>query len=198
MSLFRFIESEEKKRKKLTHWAHKVEKAVGKETRLDLLLETQLVLPESDSDILELFHSSFGQDSEYGVLFSGLVDDCSFVAMLPFRSEVMVFLFNMSIDFEASFVNTSGRYSMVGGGKWVCKPKDRKKARQMNRLFPMPVVQRFTGTCIERVEQGGYLCPSGEECTELSLYGLINEQEAIYLFAETLGSVGDIVRLLNE
>jgi hypothetical protein len=60
------------------------------------------------------------------------------------------------------------------------------------------VVQRFTGTCIERIERGGHLCPAGEECTELSLYGLSDEQEAIDLFAKTLGSFGGIVQLLDE
>jgi hypothetical protein len=197
MSLFR--ESEKKKREKFTRWAHKVEKAVAKKTRkLDLFVETQLVLPESDSDILELFHSALGHVSEYGILLSGTIDDCGFVAMLPFRSEVMVFLFYISIDFNALCVNTSGNYSMRGDGKWVCEPKDRKKARQMNKRFPKPVVQRFTGTCIERIERGGHLCPAGEECTELSLYGLSDEQEAIDLFAKTLGSFGGIVQLLDE
>jgi len=196
MSLFR--ESEKRKRAKFTSWVHKVEKAVAKKTRkLDLSVETQLVLPESASDILELFHGAFGDVSEYGILLPGSIEGCDFVAMLPFRSNVMVFLFYISIDFNALCVNTSGNYSMRGDGKWVCEPKDRKKARQMNKRFPKPVVQRFNGTAIESIERGGHLSAAGEECTELSLYGLIDDKEAINLFAKTLGSFGDIVQLLD-
>lgn len=197
MSLFR--ESEKKKRAKFTSWLRKVEKAVAKKTRkLHLSIETQLVLPESSSDILELFHGAFGDVSEYGIVLTGSIKGCDFVAMLPFRSNIMVFLFYISIHFDALCVNTSGNYTMRGDGKWVCEPKDRKKARQMNKRFPRPVVQRFSGTAIESIERGGHLSAAGEECTELSLYGLIDDIEAIDLFARTLGSFGDIVQLLDE
>jgi hypothetical protein len=194
-----FGESDKKKRKKYKRWAEKVEKAVAKKTRKsDLSVETQFVLPESDSGIRRFFQSALGDVSDYGILMSGSVDGSDVVAMLPFRGQAMVFLIYLSIYFNAVCVNTSGNYTMSANCKWKCEPRDKKKARRINKRFPKPPVQRFTGTSIERIERGGHLGPVDEGATELALYGLIEEKQAIDLFAKTLGNMNEIVSLLKE
>jgi len=194
-----FGESEKKKSSRLAKWASNVEKAVARKTRrLDLFLEGQLVVPESDSDVRELFQAALGGASEYGMMFSGSIEGCDFVAMLPFGSKIMIFLFDVSIDFTASCVNTSGTYAMSGSGTWVCEPKNRRRARQLNRRLPTPVVQRFRGDSIYSIDRCGHLVSTGEGGTELSLYGWLDNGAAIPLFAAAMGSLGDIIRLLSE
>lgn len=198
MGLFR--EGEGKARERFARWAQKVEKSVAKQARRGrIVVDVRRVTPESDDETLQYFHTILGPVPEFGVLVCGKVDGCDLAAILPFRSEAMVFVFDAPSGFSASCENRFGDYNVSGGVcDWVSQPKDRKVARQLNKRLPRPVVQRFTGTAIEHVDRGGHLGPVGGGYTELSLYGLADEKDTINMFADTLGNVTGIVQLLRS
>lgn len=199
MSLFG--RSKRNKASRQVRWAQDLDKVLAKKTKkLNISHTVELISNNSDPDLQRLFYDAFENDSEYGALLSGKVDESSFLAMLPYKSEGMFVQIRIPIqvNLRASFVNTSGSYSMKkGAGEWVCEPKDRKKSRQMNRRFPKPVVQRFAGTVIESIDQGGHLRPDGEGQIELSLYGL-TDGNPIDELARTLRSMDSVGQLLSE
>ena len=197
MGLFR--ESDRKTRERFARWAQRVENAVAKQARkARVVVNARRVTPESDDETIQYFHTALGPVPEFGVLLSGKTDGCDFAAILPFTSYEMVFVFGTPSRFSASCENRFGTYNVSGGVcDWVCQPKDRKMARQMNNRLPRPVVQQFIGTAIEHVDRGGHLGPAGAGYTELSLYGLADEKDAINMFADTLGNVTGIVQLLR-
>jgi hypothetical protein len=193
-----FSESEDRKRKKYVKWLQKIEKNVARGTRkLNCSLNTDPITPDSDKELLDFLHNTFGYVVDYGIALSGELHQCDFFVFLAFRgvNVFMSFVIPVQINWEAYYTNKSFQSSRHG---WVCKPENKKRSRKMNRKFPRPIVEVWTSTGTLVTSEGGSICPGEGETTVLTIDAFCPQGKEAYTVSEAFKCIGDVVSLLNE
>jgi hypothetical protein len=176
--------------KKLSKWAQRLEnKIIKKTSRLDFRIETDLVTPDSAPEF-----------NDYGVVISGEVNKCNFYSFIPFRPERVVMRFDIpiGINWTAQYENRGGAYRTKGKGKWVSRPKNRKRSRQINKKFPKPIVGYFNGGSFVSIDVGGYLAPTEGEASELVIDSLCPRRKEARVVWNALKRIGDVVSVMTE
>ncbi len=180
-------------------WLQSIEKEIRKRTKkLNFVMELESVTPDSDRETLTIFHDILGHLTDYGVVLSGTIHQCNFLALIPFPNQNdirMHFEIPIPIDWEASYV-----YKRIGfsSGAWVCRPWNGRRAGQMNRKFPRPVVAYGSSAEQTIKPEGGHICSGEGGITELVLYPFCPAGREAVTVANYLNTIGDVVSLLNK
>lgn len=203
-----FFKSKEEKQKeydakqKKVHakWLQNLEGTITRRTRkLEYFMEVEPVTPDSNQEILTIFHDVFGHLIDYGTVLSGTIHQCNFFALISFpnQNEIqMHFEIPIPIDWEASYEHKGGNYSQAGS--WICKPRNGRRSGQMNRKFPRPIVGYYSGGGITTKPRGGHICASAGGTSELVLYPFCLRGREAVTIAYYLNTIGDVVSLLNK
>ncbi len=181
-------------------WLQNLDKTIrGKTRRLNYIMKVERVTPNSCRETLSIFHDTFGHSVNYGADLAGEIHQCNFYSLIPFPFQnqiLMYFEIPIQIDWEASYVHKGGNFSTAGA--WVCKPRNGRKSRQMNRQFPRPVVGYYSGGAIITQEEGGHICTGEMGNTELILYPFCPKGKEALTVASYLNRIGDVISLLNK
>ena len=193
-------EFDAKQEKRLAKWLQNVEGTITRRTRkLNYVMEVERVTPDSYQETLTIFHDAFGHLIKYGAVLSGKIHQCNFCALIPFPCQnliLMRFEIPIQIDWEASYVHKGSGFSTAGA--WVCSPWNGRRARQMNRKFPRPVVGYYSGGAYTTKDEGGHICTGEEGITELVLYPFCPAGREAVTVASYLNRISDVVSLLNK